>query len=81
MSEKNSFLQLTAKNEAAMADGGEEKVKKLHEEGKLTARERLNLLFDEGTFQEMDRYVTHRCTDFGMGNKQFLETGSLPAQG
>lgn len=81
MSEKSSFLELTAKNEAAMAEGGEERVRKLHEEGKLTARERLNLLFDEGTFQEMDRYVTHRCTDFGMGNKQFLGDGVITGTG
>lgn len=81
MSERSSFLQFMAKNEAAMADGGEERVKKLHEEGKLTARERLNLLFDEGTFQEMDRYVTHRCTDFGMGNKQFLGDGVVTGTG
>ncbi len=81
MSEKSSFLELMAKNEAAMAEGGEERVKKLHEEGKLTARERLNLLFDEGTFQETDRYVTHRCTDFGMGNKQFLGDGVVTGTG
>jgi propionyl-CoA carboxylase beta chain len=81
VSERSSFLQFMAKNEAAMADGGEEKVKKLHEEGKLTARERLNLLFDEGTFQEMDRYVTHRCIDFGMGNKQFLGDGVVTGTG
>ncbi len=81
VSEKSSFLELMAKNEAAMAEGGEERVKKLHEEGKLTARERLNLLFDEGTFQETDRYVTHRCTDFGMGNKQFLGDGVVTGTG
>jgi propionyl-CoA carboxylase beta chain len=81
VSEKNSLLQLRAKNEAAMAEGGEERAKKLHEEGRLTARERLNLLFDEGTFQEMDRYVTHRCTDFGMGNKQFLGDGVVSGTG
>ena len=81
MSEKSSFLQLKAKNEAAMAEGGEERASKLHEEGRLTARERLNLLFDEGTFQEMDRYVTHRCTDFGMGNKQALGDGVVSGTG
>lgn len=81
MSEKSSFLQLMAKNEAAMGEGGEERVKRLHEEGRLTARERLNLLFDEGTFQEIDRYITHRCADFGMEAKQFLGDGVVTGTG
>ncbi|HEY8363354.1 MAG TPA: carboxyl transferase domain-containing protein [Tissierellaceae bacterium] len=46
--------------------GGEEKIAKQHESGKLTARERLNLLFDEGSFVELDKFVEHRCTNFGM---------------
>ena len=81
VSEKSSFLQLMAKNEAATAEGGEERVKRLHEEGRLTARERLNLLFDEGTFQEIDRYITHRCADFGMEAKQFLGDGVVTGTG
>ena len=46
--------------------GGEERLRKQHEQGKLTARERIERLFDPGTFEELDKLVTHRCTDFGM---------------
>ena len=46
--------------------GGEERQKKQHDAGKLTARERIDFLFDPGTFEELDKLVTHRCRDFGM---------------
>jgi propionyl-CoA carboxylase beta chain len=46
--------------------GGEERLKKQHDRGKLTARERMTRLFDPGTFEEVDKLVTHRCQDFGM---------------
>jgi len=55
--------------------GGEEAIKKHKEKGKLTARERLDLLFDKGTFQEIDMFVKHRCTYFGM------EKVNIPADG
>ena len=46
--------------------GGEAKIKKQHDSNKLTARERINALLDEGSFVEVDAFVTHRCTEFGM---------------
>src|ERR687892_1802557 len=46
--------------------GGEDRLRRQREAGKLTARERIDLLFDPGTFEEIDKFVTHRCTDFGM---------------
>src|SRR5438876_7214303 len=46
--------------------GGAERQKRQHDAGKLTARERIDLLFDPGTFEELDKLVTHRCLDFGM---------------
>src|SRR5436853_6799328 len=46
--------------------GGEDRLKRHHDGGKLTARERIELLFDPGTFEEVDKLVTHRCRDFGM---------------
>jgi len=49
--------------------GGEERLRRQHEAGKLTARERIDLLFDPGTFLETDKLVTHRCLDFGMGDQ------------
>jgi len=57
------------------AGGGEKRVQQQHASGKLTARERIDLLFDPGTFQELDLFVRHRCTNFGM-NKV-----SIPADG
>src|SRR5687767_3909218 len=51
--------------------GGEERLRKQNEQGKLTARERMERLFDPGTFEEVDKLVTHRCTDFGM-EKQII---------
>ena len=53
------------KGEARLG-GGQQRIDRQHARGKLTARERLNLLLDEGSFQELDMFVTHRCTDFGM---------------
>src|SRR5438552_4147655 len=50
----------------AEAGGGEERRQRQHKEGKLSARERIELLLDEGTFEEMDKLVRHRCRDFGM---------------
>jgi len=50
----------------AEAGGGEERREREHKAGKLTARERVDLLLDENSFEELDRYVRHRCTDFGM---------------
>jgi len=55
--------------------GGEDKIEKQHKEGKLTARERLELLFDAGTFEEIDKFVEHRNTAFG------LDQMDLPADG
>jgi propionyl-CoA carboxylase beta chain len=58
--------RLEAFNEKAIEGGGTDRVERQHAAGKLTARERVDLLIDEGTFVELDRLVTHRCTDFGM---------------
>ncbi len=57
---------LQEKRNKIEAAGGEKRVEKQHKIGKLTARERLNLLFDEGSFVELDAFVKHRCTNFGM---------------
>jgi propionyl-CoA carboxylase beta chain len=48
--------------------GGEDRFRRQREAGKLTARERIDLLFDPGTFEEIDKLVTHRCADFGMAD-------------
>ena len=48
--------------------GGQERIDRQHQKGKMTARERIEVLLDEGTFQEIDALVEHRCRDFGMDN-------------
>jgi propionyl-CoA carboxylase beta chain len=63
---KDILEQLEARRAVARAGGGERRVAAQHAKGKLTARERLELLLDEGSFEEFDMFVAHRCTDFGM---------------
>ncbi len=60
--------QLEERRQGARMGGGAERIAKQHAKGKLTARERLDLLLDEGSFEEYDMFVSHRCTDFGMEN-------------
>ena len=57
---------LEEREQLARQGGGEDRIRKQHEAGKLTARERIELLFDPGSFEESDKFVTHRCLDFGM---------------
>ncbi|MDQ3214227.1 MAG: acyl-CoA carboxylase subunit beta [Acidobacteriota bacterium] len=61
--------------------GGEERLRRQHAAGKLTARERIDLLFDAGTFQEVDKLVTHRCRDFGMDEQIVPGDGVVAGQG
>ena len=61
--------------------GGEERRRRQHEAGKLTARERVDLLFDAGTFQEVDKLVTHRCRDFGMEDQVIPGDGVVAGSG
>ncbi len=61
--------------------GGEERLRKQHEQGKLTARERMERLFDPETFEEVDKLVTHRCSDFGMGEQVMPGDGVVSGHG
>ena len=63
---KESLAKLRELERLADLGGGEDRLARQHEAGKLTARERMRLLFDPGTFEELDKLVTHRCQDFGM---------------
>ena len=58
--------------EKALAGGGSKRVEAQHQKGKLTARERIDLLFDSGTFEEIDPFALHSCTDFGLEKQKFL---------
>ena len=59
----------------ARLGGGEKRIEAQHAKGKLTARERIDLLLDPGSFVEFDRFVTHRCTDFDLQNQKVLGDG------
>jgi propionyl-CoA carboxylase beta chain len=72
---------LDRKDQEALEGGGRDRIKKQHESGKLTARERLDFLLDKGTFVELDRFVTHRCTDFGMEKRKYLGDGVITGYG
>src|SRR5262245_2564685 len=61
--------------------GGEDRIAKQHEAGKLTARERIDLLLDPGSFTELDKFVTHRATEFGMGGKKIPGDGVVTGYG
>ena len=64
--------QLKAQRDLSRLGGGEKRIQQQHEKGKLTARERINLLLDQGTFEEIAPFVTHRATDFGMEERKTL---------
>lgn len=73
--------ELERRNVLAELGGGEERITRQHESGKLTARERVNLLLDRGSFTEYDKFVTHRSTNFGLGEKQYLGDGVITGTG
>lgn len=66
MSTKEKLEQLKQKRAKALLGGGQDKIDKIHEKGKKTARERINDLLDPGTFEEYDAFKLHRCYNFGM---------------
>jgi len=72
---------LEEKNRAALLGGGEKRIKAQHDKGKLTARERVDLLLDESSFNEIDRFAAHRTTDFGMGDKKIPGDGVVTVYG
>ncbi|MGY6558437.1 MAG: acyl-CoA carboxylase subunit beta [Nitritalea sp.] len=72
---------LKKKNAEALLGGGEERIAAQHKKGKLTARERIHLLMDEGTFQEIDKFVMHRAKDFGLDKTHYLGDGVVVGYG
>src|SRR3989441_5744061 len=73
--------QLERKRGAARLGGGDKRIAAQHAKGKLTARERLDLLLDEGTFEEWDMFVEHRCHDFGMDQTRIPGDGVVTGYG
>ncbi|MEW5799085.1 MAG: acyl-CoA carboxylase subunit beta [Bacteroidota bacterium] len=78
---KNKLDQLKKKKEAALIGGGKERIADQHKKGKLTARERIALLIDEGTFEEIGMLVTHRSSDFGLEKQKFPGDGVVTGHG
>jgi propionyl-CoA carboxylase beta chain len=73
--------ELRRRREEAFRAGGEERIAKIHEAGKLLARERLELLLDRGSFEELGFFVTHRATDFGMDSRRIVGDGVVSGFG
>ncbi|PTT11990.1 carboxyl transferase domain-containing protein, partial [Caulobacter sp. HMWF025] len=73
--------ELDRRREQARAGGGEKRVAAQHAKGKLTARERIELLLDEGSFEEFDMFVEHRCADFGMQEQKIPGDGVVTGWG
>ena len=73
--------ELERRRQAARLGGGERRVRAQHERGKLTARERVELLLDAGSFEEVDMFVEHRCSDFGMADQRVPGDGVVTGQG
>src|SRR3989338_11212653 len=81
MSLQERLEELRRRHAEAELAGGEERVRRQHKAGKRTARERIDLLLDPGSFVEMDRFVTHRCNDFGMEKAKILGDGVVTGYG
>ncbi|MGH9629925.1 MAG: acyl-CoA carboxylase subunit beta, partial [Bryobacteraceae bacterium] len=78
---QNRVEELRLRHAAAESGGGAERRERQHREGKLSARERVELLLDEGTFEEMDKLVRHRCRDFGMQEQVIEGDGFITGYG
>ncbi|MBN8651634.1 MAG: acyl-CoA carboxylase subunit beta [Cytophagales bacterium] len=75
------FDELERKNQEALLGGGEQRIEQQHKRGKLTARERIHLLLDEGSFEELGKFVMHRAKDFGLDKEHYLGDGVVTGYG
>ena len=81
MSTDSKLEELRKLREQARLGGGPERIERQHAKGKLTARERIELLLDKGSFRELDMFVTHRTTDFGLDKQKYLGDGVVTGYG
>ena len=81
MTIERKLLDLANKREQALQGGGEKRIAKQHASGKYSARERIEKILDEGSFVELDAFVTHRCTDFGMDADHPFTDGVITGHG
>src|SRR4030095_3344049 len=77
----DASTKLAERNAAALAGGGSERIERQHAAGKMTARERIDFLLDDGTFEEFDRFKKHRSLDFGLENQQYPGDGVVAGHG
>ncbi|HDP97563.1 MAG TPA: acyl-CoA carboxylase subunit beta [bacterium] len=78
---EEKLLELLKKREQAKLGGGQKRIDKQHEKGKFTARERIDLLLDDGSFEEFDMFVTHRCKEFGLERLSYPSDGVVTGYG
>lgn len=81
MNNQDKLKKLVNLRAEAKIGGGEKRIAKQHSQGKMTARERIDSLLDEGSFEELDMFITHRCTNFGMEKTKFLGDGVVTGHG
>src|SRR5215470_17342175 len=81
MNLEQKIEELRKRDHLAEEGGGVKRREKQHKEGKMSARERIEFLLDEGTFEETDKLVTHRCSDFGMGEQKYYGDGFITGYG
>ncbi|MDR2868447.1 MAG: acyl-CoA carboxylase subunit beta, partial [Bacteroidales bacterium] len=81
MTMQEKINELLAKRVEARLGGGEKRIEKQHAQGKFTARERLLMFLDEGSFEEFDMFVTHRCTNFGLEKEKYYSDGVVTGYG
>lgn len=81
MKSEDKIKYLESLEKQALLGGGEDRIKTQHDKGKLTARERIDLLLDKDSFRETDKFVTHRCTDFGLEKHKILGDGVVTGYG
>jgi len=81
MNNQDRIRQLIDLRDKAKIGGGEKRITSQHTKGKFTARERIHMLLDEGSFEELDMFVTHRCTNFGIDKEKYLGDGVITGHG
>ena len=81
MNTQDKIKKLIDLRAEAKLGGGQKRIDAQHSKGKYTARERIEMLLDEGSFEEFDMFVTHRCTNFGMEKSKFLSDGVVTGHG
>ncbi|HXW90360.1 MAG TPA: acyl-CoA carboxylase subunit beta [Terriglobales bacterium] len=81
MNREEKLAELNRRDRLAEEGGGRQRREGQHKQGKMSARERIEFLLDEGSFEETDKLVTHRCTDFGMGEQKYYGDGFITGYG